>query len=176
MVKTTSGFTLVELLIVIVVLAVLAAITAVAYNGLQVRAQNAKITTDIATLQKAIISAREAKTNFLLGITGSGSGGVGGQAAGCFKYGAQADYSDPTKVPDCWSDWNKLTKAVSDASGINITTMKDPWNQPYMVVGLENKGDCRQDEVFAVKPPVNGWGTTRLGAVKLPLTPYSGCA
>lgn len=39
--KTTSGFTLVELLIVIVVIAILAAITVVAYTGIQTRAQNA---------------------------------------------------------------------------------------------------------------------------------------
>ena len=35
------GFTIVELLIVIVVIAILASITVVAYNGVQVRAQNA---------------------------------------------------------------------------------------------------------------------------------------
>lgn len=38
--KTTSGFTIVELLIVIVVIAVLAAIATVAYNGVQQRARN----------------------------------------------------------------------------------------------------------------------------------------
>lgn len=36
--KNTSGFTLVELLIVIVIIAILAAITVVAYNGIQTRA------------------------------------------------------------------------------------------------------------------------------------------
>lgn len=41
--KTTSGFTIVELLIVIVVIAILAAITVVAYNGIQARAQDAQI-------------------------------------------------------------------------------------------------------------------------------------
>jgi prepilin-type N-terminal cleavage/methylation domain-containing protein len=37
--KTKSGFTIVELLIVIVVIAILAAITAVAFNGIQSRAK-----------------------------------------------------------------------------------------------------------------------------------------
>lgn len=40
--KTSSGFTIVELLIVIVVIAILAAITIVAYNGIQQRANNAQ--------------------------------------------------------------------------------------------------------------------------------------
>ena len=40
--KSKSGFTIVELLIVIVVIAILAAITIVAYNGIQQRANNAQ--------------------------------------------------------------------------------------------------------------------------------------
>ena len=39
--KNTSGFTLVELLIVIVIIAILASITVVTYNGIQQRAKNA---------------------------------------------------------------------------------------------------------------------------------------
>jgi len=39
--KTKSGFTIVELLIVVVVIAILAAITVVAYTGIQQRARNA---------------------------------------------------------------------------------------------------------------------------------------
>lgn len=42
MIKTRSGFTIVELLIVIVVIGILAAITIVAYNGIQQRAKNVK--------------------------------------------------------------------------------------------------------------------------------------
>ena len=40
--KKTSGFTIVELLIVVVVIAILAAISIVAYNGIQERANNVK--------------------------------------------------------------------------------------------------------------------------------------
>lgn len=52
--KTTSGFTIVELLIVIVVVAILAAITVVAYNGIQERARFSSMRSDIATLNKSI--------------------------------------------------------------------------------------------------------------------------
>jgi len=43
----TSGFTIVELLIVIVVIGILAAIVIVAYNGIQARAQQSAITSEL---------------------------------------------------------------------------------------------------------------------------------
>jgi prepilin-type N-terminal cleavage/methylation domain-containing protein len=52
--KTTSGFTIVELLIVIVVIAVLAAITVVAFNGVQQRAENSKTLAAATAFYKAI--------------------------------------------------------------------------------------------------------------------------
>lgn len=50
----SSGFTIVELLIVIVVIAILAAITIVAYNGIQARARDSQRKNAVATIQKAL--------------------------------------------------------------------------------------------------------------------------
>jgi len=50
--KRQSGFTIVELLIVIVVIGILAAITIVAYNGIQSRANDAAVQSDIKNLAK----------------------------------------------------------------------------------------------------------------------------
>jgi prepilin-type N-terminal cleavage/methylation domain-containing protein len=50
--KITTGFTLVELLIVIVVIAILAAISVVAYTGIQNRANNTTVEADISTIIK----------------------------------------------------------------------------------------------------------------------------
>lgn len=52
--KRQSGFTIVELLIVIVIIAILAAITIVAYNGIQERALNSDRDARITSIQKAL--------------------------------------------------------------------------------------------------------------------------
>ncbi len=55
--KNRNGFTIVELLIVVVVIAILAAITIVAYNGIQTRAKESAISTDLSQNAKVIINA-----------------------------------------------------------------------------------------------------------------------
>lgn len=52
--RNTSGFTIVELLIVVVVIAILAAISVVAYTNIQQRARDSVRQSDIKTLVKAI--------------------------------------------------------------------------------------------------------------------------
>ena len=52
--KATSGFTIVELLIVIVVIAILAAISVVAYNGIQTRARDNVRKADLSSIAKAL--------------------------------------------------------------------------------------------------------------------------
>lgn len=56
--KTTSGFTIVELLIVIVVIAILAAISIVAYTGIQNRAADSAIQSDLASIAKKLELAK----------------------------------------------------------------------------------------------------------------------
>jgi prepilin-type N-terminal cleavage/methylation domain-containing protein len=54
MYKSKSGFTIVELLIVIVVIGILAAIVIVAYSGVQQRARNSQTMSGVVAYQKAL--------------------------------------------------------------------------------------------------------------------------
>lgn len=62
--KSVSGFTIVELLIVVVVIAILAAISTVAFAGIQQRAQNAKIAASIRDWAQIISSYKAETGNF----------------------------------------------------------------------------------------------------------------
>ena len=59
-----AGFTIVELLIVIVIIAVLAAITTVAYNGLQQRAVQSALSSQLANVSR-LVKLEQAKTGQL---------------------------------------------------------------------------------------------------------------
>lgn len=52
--KSRSGFTIVELLIVIVVIAIIATISVVAYSGIQTRARASAIISDLKATEKAL--------------------------------------------------------------------------------------------------------------------------
>lgn len=71
-----SGFTIVELLIVIVVIGILAAITVVAYNGVKVRANDAQRRSDVASIAKMLNLYAVEHDGDTLG-TGSGCGADG---------------------------------------------------------------------------------------------------
>lgn len=79
--KTTSGFTLVELLITIVVIAILASISVVAYSGVQHRANAARAAAVVDTYSKLIKMYYVDHQEFP--HPGGGSGGVYGYGDWC---------------------------------------------------------------------------------------------
>jgi general secretion pathway protein G len=108
--KQTTGFTIVELLIVIVVIGILAAITIVAYNGIQDRARTTVVNSDLQAIQKAMLLYRADKGTLPLG----------------------ADWYSGTTMPPS-SRWSTeiiaglKSQQYMSSSGLE----KDPWGQYY---------------------------------------------
>lgn len=70
-----SGFTIVELLIVVVIIAILAAVTVVAYNGIQERARSSALQTELTNAKKKLLvygvdNASYPSSNTLLSTVG----------------------------------------------------------------------------------------------------------
>lgn len=150
-IKRQTGFTIVELLIVIVIIGILAAITVVAYNGIQQRAKNQAASSDLANLAKAIHLARINDSKVLKDITGN-------PCTGC---GTQATY--------------ELTlDRIGASSGVNLTNLKagNPWGNRYSIDEneLENmavNNGCNKDTV--------GAGTGATTGVITPVIPTYSC-
>lgn len=150
-IKKQTGFTIVELLIVIVIIGILAAITVVAYNGIQQRAKNQQASSDLANLAKAIHLARINDGKVLKDITGSG----------CTACGTQANY--------------ELTlDRIGTAAGVNLSALKvgNPWGSKYSIDEneLENmavNNGCNRDSI--------GAGTGATAGVITPAIPTYSC-
>jgi prepilin-type N-terminal cleavage/methylation domain-containing protein len=151
MIKKQTGFTIVELLIVIVVIGILAAITIIAYNGIQDRAQRAKISSDLRNIENAINMARTDR-NTVLGIITVNFGTAGT----CVPKANGTDLAALPKTDTCWTSYLTTLDRISTASGQNIRNLVDPWGRPYFIDENENEGgtaNCTKDSIGAYKNP-----------------------
>ncbi len=165
------GFTIVELLIVVVIIGVLASITVVAYNGIQDRARTASMKSDLATLAKAIRIARESRQMSLIAITGNSGYGAGGSATACARLASGTNLTTLSQSDDCWVQYNRVLTEVTNASGIKVTGMVDPWKRPYAI-----SEDCNPDQIWAWSNPFASWGGRVAGTqIDLPRDSYATC-
>ncbi|HEV7952367.1 MAG TPA: type II secretion system protein GspG [Candidatus Saccharimonadales bacterium] len=108
--KRQTGFTIVELLIVIVVIGILAAITIVTYNGIQTRSRTTAVTSDLRSIEKAMLMYR----------------------AEYGKLPLSADWYSGTTMPPSarWS--TEIIAGLKNEKIISTSSLdKDPWGQYY---------------------------------------------
>ncbi|MES2875909.1 MAG: type II secretion system protein [Patescibacteria group bacterium] len=100
--KTTSAFTIVELLIVIVVIGILAAITITAFNGIQNRAEMTKTVTAVRAYQKALSMYKTENGTY--------------PAAGAFCLGDQYGVFTGQATPSCRQSNSVISVTTSAAA------------------------------------------------------------
>lgn len=171
--KTAYGFTIVELLIVIVVIAILASISIVAYTGVQERARQSKIDSDIRAILTAIQAARINASQNLITITGSNY-----TAGGCTSKPAGTNLAALPDTDACITRYQLSLNAISAASGVQLGDIRDPWGRPYLIDENEGEsGGCVRDTVAAYAQPFSG--STRYPTTppnNVPLGGFTGCS
>jgi len=117
---------------------VLAVISIGVYNGIQQRANAAKVDADLTQLSKAIHTARitigDQALRYVTGNTAT--------ASPCATKPADTDLAaivDKDNDP-CWQRWRLTLANISSASGINVNNLIDPWGRPYFMDENEKEG------------------------------------
>lgn len=88
---TTSGFTIVELLIVVVVIAILAAITIVAYNGISQRATASGLQTELSSAAKSVENYKTLNGQYPTDLAAAGVSAKAGVTV-AYEYSGSTSY------------------------------------------------------------------------------------
>lgn len=107
--KSTSGFTIVELLIVVVIIGILAAIVIVAYNGITTRATFTKLQSDLKSIDKA------------LGIYHAKHGSYPVSPSSTWRYSCDYD------ITDFISELSEVTSSIPQAPCKHANPHNDTW-------------------------------------------------
>lgn len=144
-----TGFTIVELLIVIVVIGILAAITIVAYNGIQTRAKNASIEQSVSTYKKALIAYATQHGSYPT-VGGACLGAVSDYPSNCFIASASTTFetnmktllsSLPSPNKDCFTGWGGCRLNFTFYSSGTWTVDGQP-HQYYLIYYIGGGSNC----------------------------------
>lgn len=177
--KQKKAFTLIELLVVIVIIGILATISTATYKGTIAKAEQAKLTSELA---QAITRSKARRVEYESGNI-SESDLITGEfgeleivnttinlvreieqktlreitGSGCSDCVCRNHSFAGTLTPQaqtCIDRWNLLVDTLENLSdGININYLRtDPWGNPYLFDENEGEGNCRRDSIISAGP------------------------
>jgi prepilin-type N-terminal cleavage/methylation domain-containing protein len=138
--KTGSGFTIVELLIVIVVIGILAAIVIVAYNGVTQRAKLSQYQTDVSAIVKKAEAYGSLANGYALTAAGTDAATVVAQTATAATLTTTQNSINDTKLPINLGyfavlPWGTTPTYTQAMAGINASTVVDYYFVTYCATG-----------------------------------------
>ena len=156
-VSKKSGFTIVELLIVIVVIGILAAIVLVAYNGTQERARYAVMQSDLESLNKGILLYHAANGSYPV------------TTLSCITATPNQTLDIPGLVPDYMS---KIPRMPSGGIGGVYAYCRSTNGVDYKIVRLVPSGQTlpaieQTNPNLDPQRPGRGWGHWSAGGTNL---------
>lgn len=119
--KRQSGFTIVELLIVIVVIGILAALVITTYSGIQAKARNSKRQVDLQSLQTQL-EAFYSQNGFYPSLADMNGSGWRATNMKSLDIGAMADPSSPATPP---ANSTLVTAPVAKAYSYAVTDLSN---------------------------------------------------
>lgn len=136
----TSGFTIVELLIVIVVIAILAAIVIVAYQGIQTKARATQYQTDVVGIVKKFEAYNAVNGGYPLTAAGADAATVTTQTTAGGNLTTLVNGTTDSKLPSTLSIFAVVPYATvptyaQTMTAINASTSSDSYFVTYCATG-----------------------------------------
>lgn len=143
--KAQSGFTIVELIVIMVILGILSTIVIVSLQGLEKRALDTQHKADASILERAIVIARVNADLSLYKINGLPSTDT--TVSKCLT--STTEPKDRPKTDICWTTYYNSLDKISAASGINLAPFKrgDKRGNPYTIAENEERTGCTADYI-----------------------------
>jgi len=144
-----SGFTVIELLVVVAIIAVLVSIVSTVVIAQVNRAKYTKAEADWAQFRKFLVVAR------------AQAGKPAGQITGSYCSGCSCMFGDLRNISEssqCFQDWKHVLDSFQEAAGDDFSGIKsmlrDPWGSPYIFDEQDEEyyPACAEDYILTVGP------------------------